>query len=308
MTATSSPSSMRLCAKVSIRRICGRTIRTAHWPSSATNGKPVLSGDWPGKRTEKRKVRERRSRTSVLREPAGSIRSAPEEQAAGWVLLFDGESGKGWHSFGRDDVRPGWQIKDGVLTCADPRDAGDLCTDSQYDWFELRLEYNISEGGNSGIMFRVTDEGDSPWATGPEFQLEDNAKASDPIRCGWLYGLYQPPNDPKTGQAAGRHQAGGRVESGPAAQFRPKSACTRSTASSTSNTCWEVKTSQSASPRANSAACRALPRRIKATSHYKATTARSRSAISRFVQSWPRSQRSQSPSSSVNSSRVSGDS
>jgi hypothetical protein len=47
-------------------------------------------------------------------------------------------------------------------------------------------------------MFHVTDEERSAWATGPEFQLEDNAKASDPIRCGWLYGLYQPPIDPHT--------------------------------------------------------------------------------------------------------------
>src|SRR5256885_713266 len=37
-------------------------------------------------------------------------------------------------------------------------------------------------------------------ATGPEFQLEDNAKAADPVRCGWLYALYQPPTDPKTRQ------------------------------------------------------------------------------------------------------------
>ena len=38
------------------------------------------------------------------------------------------------------------------------------------------------------------------WETGPEFQLEDNEKAADPIRCGWLYALYQPPIDPKTGK------------------------------------------------------------------------------------------------------------
>ena len=49
-------------------------------------------------------------------------------------------------------------------------------------------------------MYHVTDEGRSAWATGPEFQLEDNAKAADPIRCGWLYQLYQPPTDPKTGK------------------------------------------------------------------------------------------------------------
>src|SRR3989442_7758246 len=48
--------------------------------------------------------------------------------------------------------------------------------------FRSQLDHNISEGGNSGIMFHVTDDGDRAWATGPEFQLEDNAKAADPQR------------------------------------------------------------------------------------------------------------------------------
>ncbi|MBN1124059.1 MAG: DUF1080 domain-containing protein [Sedimentisphaerales bacterium] len=122
------------------------------------------------------------------------------ETAAGWKLLFNGNDLTGWHNFKRKEIRPGWQIEEGALVCADPHNAGDLCTDNQYDWFELRLEYNISPGGNSGIMFHVTDEGDAAWATGPEFQLEDNKAAADPVRCGWLYALYQPPIDPATGK------------------------------------------------------------------------------------------------------------
>lgn len=122
------------------------------------------------------------------------------EKKEGWKLLFDGTDSKGWHSFKRKDVLPGWQVKDGTLACVDPHNAGDLCTNDKYDWFDLRLEYNISEGGNSGIMFHVTDAGGAVWATGPEFQLEDNTKAADPIRCGWLYALYKPPVDPATGK------------------------------------------------------------------------------------------------------------
>ena len=122
------------------------------------------------------------------------------EKAAGWKLLFDGKDLKGWHNFKREGVRPGWQVKDGALVCVDPHDAGDIVTADKFDWFELQLDYNISEGGNSGIMFHVTDEGTAAWATGPEIQLEDNAKAADPQRCGWLYALYQPPTDPKTGK------------------------------------------------------------------------------------------------------------
>jgi hypothetical protein len=122
------------------------------------------------------------------------------EKKEGWKLLFDGKSLDGWHSFHRDNVRPGWKVQDGTLACVDPHNAGDLCTNDKYDWFELQLDYNITHAGNSGIMYHVTDKGGAVWATGPEFQLEDNTAASDPIRCGWLYALYQPPIDPATGK------------------------------------------------------------------------------------------------------------
>ena len=124
----------------------------------------------------------------------------PAEKAAGWQLLFDGADFNGWHNFKREGVRPGWKVIDGALVCADPHNAGDIVTSNKFDWFDLQLDYNISEAGNSGIMFHVTDEGNAVWATGPEFQLEDNQKAADKIRCGWLYALYQPPIDPATGK------------------------------------------------------------------------------------------------------------
>jgi hypothetical protein len=136
---------------------------------------------------------------NVAAEPAPNTLT-DSEKAGGWQLLFDGKTFHGWHNFKTAGVRTGWQIKDGALVCADPHNAGDIVTSNQFDWFELQLDYSISEAGNSGIMFHVTDAGDRVWATGPEFQLEDNQKAADKIRCGWLYALYQPPIDPKTGQ------------------------------------------------------------------------------------------------------------
>lgn len=132
-------------------------------------------------------------------EPAPNTLTAAEK-ADGWQLLFDGSTFSGWHNFKSDAIRPGWKIVDGALVCADPHNAGDIVSPGQYDWFELELDYNISEGGNSGIMYHVTDAGGAVWATGPEFQLEDNQKAADPVRCGWLYALYQPPIDPATGK------------------------------------------------------------------------------------------------------------
>jgi len=136
---------------------------------------------------------------TAAEEPAINSLTAAEK-SAGWQLLFDGQTFSGWHNFKKDGVRPGWQIKEGALVCADPHNAGDIVTTAQFDWFELQLDYNISEAGNSGIIFHVTEAGNAVWATGPEFQLEDNVKAVDKQRCGWLYGLYQPPLDPKTGQ------------------------------------------------------------------------------------------------------------
>jgi hypothetical protein len=123
-----------------------------------------------------------------------------EEKSAGWQLLFNGSDLQGWHNFGSKGVRQGWQVTDGILVCADPHNAGDLCTAKEFEWFELKLEYNIARGGNSGIMFHVADTGSYAWETGPELQLEDNARARDSIRSGWLYALYQPPDDPRTGK------------------------------------------------------------------------------------------------------------
>jgi len=121
-----------------------------------------------------------------------------EEKKEGWKLLFDGKTLDGWHNFKKDTVNSGWAVKDGTLACVDPKKAGDIVTADKFDWFELSIEYNISEAGNSGIMFHVTTDGDAIWATGPEIQLLDNVKGADPERSGWMYQLYKPEIDPKT--------------------------------------------------------------------------------------------------------------
>ena len=72
------------------------------------------------------------------------------EKTAGWKLLFDGQSLTGWHNFKKEGIRPGWQVKDGTLTCVDPHDAGDIVTADKFDWFEIEFDYNISEGGKIG--------------------------------------------------------------------------------------------------------------------------------------------------------------
>lgn len=117
------------------------------------------------------------------------------ERKAGWHLLFDGKTLNGWHNFKKPDVRPGWKVIEGALVCADPHDASDLVTIGKYDWFELSVDYNISPAGNSGIMFHVTDDGNTVWQTGPEIQLLDNKEGKDPNKAGWLYQIYTTDTD-----------------------------------------------------------------------------------------------------------------
>jgi hypothetical protein len=113
------------------------------------------------------------------------------EKAAGWKLLFDGKSTEGWTNYKKDSVSPGWQVKNGELTRAD-KNAGDIVTKEKFTAFELSLDYKISKGGNSGLMFHVTEEGGTPWQTGPEIQIQDNKDGHDPQKAGWLYQLYKP--------------------------------------------------------------------------------------------------------------------
>lgn len=112
------------------------------------------------------------------------------EEAAGWELLFDGNSFDGWRGFNKDKVSDGWTIINGAIVRTER--SGDIITDKEFDNFELQIEYKISTGGNSGIMFNVVEgEIGAPY-TGPEVQINDNEKGHDPQKAGWLYQLYKP--------------------------------------------------------------------------------------------------------------------
>ncbi len=111
------------------------------------------------------------------------------EKKAGWTLLFDGKTTKGWRNFKQDKVSDGWKVVDGTISRVGK--AGDIMTVEQYAAFDLSLEYKISKGGNSGLMFHVTEEESTPWRTGPEIQIQDNVDGHDPQKAGWLYQLYK---------------------------------------------------------------------------------------------------------------------
>lgn len=94
-----------------------------------------------------------------------------------WTPLFDGKSLAGWRSLKSETPGAGWKVVDGVLTTTGK--AGDLVTAAEFGDFELSIEWKIAEAGNSGIIYRVGLEEKETYHTGVEYQLLDNAKASD---------------------------------------------------------------------------------------------------------------------------------
>ncbi|MGB7324512.1 MAG: family 16 glycoside hydrolase, partial [Rubripirellula sp.] len=112
------------------------------------------------------------------------------EQRSGWKLLFDGKTTDGWRNYKKDSISDGWKVIDGALVRASR--GGDIITDDKFASFELSIEYKIGKGGNSGVMFHVTETGEKPWNTGPEVQVQDNVDGHDPQKAGWLYQLYKP--------------------------------------------------------------------------------------------------------------------
>src|SRR5690606_3146759 len=72
-----------------------------------------------------------------------------------------------------------WQPQDSVLAFVAADDGGDLMTREQFGDFEFRYDWKISEGGNSGVIYRVTEDSQQPWHTGPEMQILDDERHPD---------------------------------------------------------------------------------------------------------------------------------
>ena len=123
--------------------------------------------------------------------------------AAGeWIPLFDGNSLDRWRGFRRADLPASWRVEDGTLAFVpleDRAQRGDIVSRDQFGDFELELEWKISEGGNSGVMYRVGEDQEAPWHTGPEMQVLDDARHPDgkipSHRAGALYDLIVPPEN-----------------------------------------------------------------------------------------------------------------
>ncbi|MBC8303616.1 MAG: DUF1080 domain-containing protein [Pelagibacterales bacterium] len=99
------------------------------------------------------------------------------ETSPKWEYIFDGETFNGWHVYNTESIGNEWSINNGELIFTNNEEYGqDLVTDKEYTNFELSIEWNISENGNSGILYGVKelDEFDAPFKTGPEIQVLDN--------------------------------------------------------------------------------------------------------------------------------------
>ena len=103
-----------------------------------------------------------------------------------------------WRRYGGEGIPEAWQLgDDGVLHFTGEGEGGDIITVEQYDNFELELEWKISPAGNSGIMFRVSEDHDYPWRTGPEYQILDNdshpdAQEGEDRHAGANYDMHPP--------------------------------------------------------------------------------------------------------------------
>ncbi len=97
-----------------------------------------------------------------------------EEIAAGWKLLFDGSTLKGWepHQAAVNVPAATWGVADGAIFC-DDKTRGWLGTADTFTDFNLKVEFRADAKINSGIFLRSQKTGGIPAETGYELQIWD---------------------------------------------------------------------------------------------------------------------------------------
>lgn len=111
----------------------------------------------------------------------------PEEQAQGFVMIFDGKTTTGWRGYNNPAFPDsGWAVEDGALRCIGSGmgeaggKGGDIIFDKKYKDFDLKLEWKISQGGNSGIFYLGQEIPNEPvWKSACEMQVLDNINHPD---------------------------------------------------------------------------------------------------------------------------------
>ncbi len=102
------------------------------------------------------------------------------EKVAGWKLLFDGETTKGWRSFKSQSFpEKGWVVEDGWLKCVAKARGGPIISDAEFTDFELTWDWRLPPNANNGVKYFVTESRNE--ALGHEYQMVDGREEADPI-------------------------------------------------------------------------------------------------------------------------------
>ena len=123
-----------------------------------------------------------------------------KEKKDGWQLLFNGKDLKGWHSFQAASPGKCWQVQNGTIALVKNskskyEDYKDLVSDEEFDNFDLKVEWLVEPGGNSGLMFYVNESPQfhDTYESGPEMQITDLYLGGDSrvnkCRAGDVYDL-----------------------------------------------------------------------------------------------------------------------
>ena len=122
------------------------------------------------------------------------------EKAEGWKLLFNGQNLDGWHIY-KGKESNSWVAEGGLLHClgsekdkSDKR--ADLTSDDKYENFEFQTDWKLAPKGNSGIIYLASEDEESAYLTGPEYQLIDDVnfpeKLEDWQKTGANYAMGGP--------------------------------------------------------------------------------------------------------------------
>ena len=133
--------------------------------------------------------------------PRGGIQGAtmaaePKKEKVGkFEELLANKDLSRFRGYAQPEIGDGWKMQ-GKTVHFDGSGGGDIVTVDQYDNFELQFDWKVSEGGNSGVMYRVSLGDSAPYKSGPEYQVLDDAAHADGKKgmtsAGSLYAMYEP--------------------------------------------------------------------------------------------------------------------
>ncbi len=125
-------------------------------------------------------------------QPVAQVALSAEERAEGFVPLFDGHSLAGWEHNGPPGT---FHVENGELVGRRIKGSAYwLSTKEQYGDFELRLQFKIEPGGNSGVFIRAPRHGRTS-REGMEVQIIDDShlrNAPNKGSMGAIYGVVAP--------------------------------------------------------------------------------------------------------------------